>query len=178
VAYHHQYYTQTLQGVECDIAGFYGIGGHVIADFLLPRSERQLLHGGAPGGTVEATVGDGFMDMVGKDFPGIVEVGYGACHLEYAVVGAGAHVEASHGIAEYLHALRGEGCVLRQQAGVHLRIAVYARLFAKTARLNLACGYHARPDFGAALPSPGRRQLLEGHRKDFYLEVYTVKQRA
>ena len=51
---------------------------------------------------VEVAVADGFHDVVVADGGGGFEVGDGACDLEDAVVGAGAHVHAVHGVAQLL----------------------------------------------------------------------------
>ena len=54
----------------------------------------------SPAVAIEATVGDGFAQVVGVDVGCGLEVGDGAGHLEDAVVGAGAHVEVVHGDAQ------------------------------------------------------------------------------
>ena len=54
--------------------------------------------GGAPGGAVECAVGDGFSDVGRLNVGAFGEVGDGACHAQYAVVGACRHVVVFHGI--------------------------------------------------------------------------------
>jgi len=56
------------------------------------------------GGAVEVAVGDGFHDVVVEDVGGALEVGDGAGDFEDAVVGAGRHVHAFHGVFQLLEA--------------------------------------------------------------------------
>ena len=51
---------------------------------------------------VEVAVGDGFHDVVVEDVGAGLEVGDGAGDFEDAVVGAGAHVHAFHGVPKML----------------------------------------------------------------------------
>ena len=92
--------------------------------------------------------------MVLLDGGGGFEVGDGAGHLEDAVVGAGAHVEALHGIAELLEAGGvGLGPLVQQRRG-HLRVTVHAAHAPETLRQYLAGGHHAGTD--------GTRRLAGG----------------
>ena len=50
---------------------------------------------------VEVAVGDGFHDVVGEDVVAAFEVGDCAGDFQDAVVGAGRHVHAFHGIAQF-----------------------------------------------------------------------------
>ena len=57
-------------------------------------------------GAVEVAVGDGFHDVVVEDVGAGLEVGDGAGDFEDAVVGAGRHVHAFHGVAHGLTIIR------------------------------------------------------------------------
>ena len=105
---------------------------------------------------VEVAIGDGFVDVVLLDGGGGFEVGDGAGHLEDAVVGAGTHVEALHGVAQLLKAGGvGLGPLVEQRRG-HLGVAVHTAHVLETLRLYLAGGHHTGTD--------GTRRLAGGLR--------------
>ena len=101
------------------------------------------------GGAVEVAVGDGFHDVVGEDVVGAFEVGDGAGDFKDAVVGAGTHVHAVHGVAELLEAGGvGLGVFVEQGRG-HLGVAVDARFILEAALLQHPRGHDALADGGA-----------------------------
>ena len=134
--------------------------------------------GGTPGGAVEGAVAYGFAHVVGKNGFGGVEVGYGAGHFEDAVVGAGAHVEARHGVAQYCEAFGVEGAMGAEHARGHLSVAIHARLSGKATGLTLAGCDHAGPYGCARFAGRCRGYLVEAHGEYLHLQVYAVEQRT
>lgn len=146
---------------------------------ILLKSEREGGGGGgAPGGAVEGAVADGFAHVVGEDGGGGVEVGDGAGHFEDAVVGAGAHVEARHGIAQYGEAFGVEGAMGAEHARGHLCVAIHARLRGKATGLTLAGGDHPGPYGCARFAGRCRGNLVETDGEYLHLQVDAVEQRA
>ena len=76
--------------------------------------------------------------MFGLDVFAAVEVGDGARHFQYAVVGAGAHVELGHGFFQVRQALAVDGAILSEHGRGHLGIAMNLRVVGKAAALNVA----------------------------------------
>ncbi len=110
---------------------------------------KKLQAGAEVGGAVEVAVGDGFHDVVVEDVGGAFEVGDGAGDLEDAVVGAGGHVHALHGVAEFLEAGGvGLGVFVEQGRG-HLGVAVDAGFVLEAAFLQHPGGDDALTDGGA-----------------------------
>ncbi len=66
------------------------------------------------------------------------EVGDGAGDLEDAVVGAGAHVHALHGVAEFLKAGGIGFGIQMKQFGGHLGVAIHAFYVLESLCLNVA----------------------------------------
>ena len=84
--------------------------------------------------------------VVVEDVGGAFEVGNGAGDFEDAVVGAGAHVHALHGVAQFLEA-GGVGLgVFVEQGGGHLGIAVDAGFVLEAALLQHPRGDDALAD--------------------------------
>ena len=111
----------------------------------------QISVGAEVGGAVEVAVGDGFHDVVVEDVGGAFEVGDGAGDFEDAVVGAGAHVHAFHGVFQLLQA-GGVGLgVFVEQGGGHLGVAVDAGFVLEAALLEHPGGDDALADGGAGL---------------------------
>ena len=91
-------------------------------------------------------VGDGFHDVVVEDVCGAFEVGDGAGDFEDAVVGAGAHVHAFHGVLQLLQAGGvGLGVFVEQGRG-HLGVAVDAGFVLEAVLLNGTSGDDALAD--------------------------------
>ena len=106
------------------------------------------------------------------------EVGDGAGYFEDAVVGAGAHVHAGHGVFQLLQAGGvGFGVFVQQRRG-HLGVAVDAGLILKTALLQGASSDDALADgcTGFAWGLAGHLVEINGLHLD--LQVDAVKQRA
>jgi len=86
--------------------------------------------------------------VVVEDVGGAFEVGDGAGDLEDAVVGAGTHVHAFHGVFEFLQA-GGVGLdVFVQQGRGHLGVAVDAGFVLEAALLQHPGGDDALADSG------------------------------
>ena len=101
------------------------------------------------GGAVEVAVGDGFHDVVVEDVGGAFEVGDGAGDFEDAIVGAGAHVHAFHGVLQLLQT-GGVGLgVFVEQGRRHLGVAVDAGLVLEAAFLQHSGGDDALADGSA-----------------------------
>ena len=112
---------------------------------------KKLQAGAQVGGAVEVAVGDGFHDVVVEDVGAGFEVGDGAGDFEDAVVGAGAHVHAFHGVAKFLQA-SGVGLgVFVQEGRGHLGVAVDAGFVLEAALLQHPGGNDALADGGAGL---------------------------
>ena len=130
------------------------------------------------GGAVEVAVGDGFHDVVVEDVGGAFEVGDGAGDFEDAVVGAGAHVHAFHGVAKLFQA-GGVGLgVFVEQGGGHLGVAVDAGFVLEAAFLEHPGGDDALADGGAGFAWGLTRHLVEIDGLDLDLQVDAVEQRA
>lgn len=116
----------------------------------MSSTKVQKLHIAAEvGGAVEVAVGDGFHDVVVEDVGGAFEVGDGAGDLEDAVVGAGGHVHAVHGVLQLLQA-GGVGLgVFVQQGRGHLGVAVDAWFVLEAALLQHPGSDDALTDGGA-----------------------------
>ena len=100
---------------------------------------------------VEVAVADGFHDVVVLDAVAAFEVGDGAGDLQDAVVGAGAHVHAFHGVAK-LFQTSGVGLgVFVEQRRDYLSIAVDARFVLEATFLKGSCGNDALADGGTGL---------------------------
>ena len=69
-----------------------------------------------PAAAVEVAVADGFGEVFGLDVFAAVEVGYGASHLEDAVVGTGTHVELRHGFFEESQAIAVDGAIFAEHS--------------------------------------------------------------
>lgn len=142
------------------------------------KSEGGLGGGLAPGGAVEVAVADGFADVGGEDAGLAGEVGDGAGDLEDAVIGAGAHVEACHGVAQHAERLALGAGVGVEQTRVHLGVAEDAGLVAVALGLDEAGGGDALADGGARLAGGGRGELVEWHGEYLDLQVDAVEQRS
>ena len=97
---------------------------------------------------VEVAVGDGFHDVVVEDVGAGFEVGDGAGDFEDAVVGAGAHVHALHGVAKLFQAGSVGLGVFVEQGWGHLGVAVDARVVLEAALLEHSGGDDALADGG------------------------------
>ena len=107
-------------------------------DILIATSHASLFYiilGAEVAWPVEVAVGDGFHDVVVEDVGAGLEVGDGAGDFEDAVVGAGAHVHAFHGVAKFFQAGGVGFGVFVEQGGGHLGVAVDAGLVLETALL-------------------------------------------
>ena len=100
---------------------------------------------------VEVAVGDGFHDVGLADLDACVEVGDGAGHLEDAVVGAGTHVHALHGVLQLLKAGGVGLCILVEQRGGHLGVVVHAGVVLEAQALDGSRFDNALADCGAWL---------------------------
>jgi len=117
--------------------------------------------GAQVGGSVEVAVGDGFHDVVVEDVGAGFEVGNGAGDFEDAVVGAGRHVHALHGVFQLLEA-GGVGLgVFVQQGRGHLGVAVDAGFVLEAALLQHPGGNDALADGGAGFTWGLAGHLLE-----------------
>ena len=127
---------------------------------------------------VEVAVGDGFVDVVLLDGGGGFEVGDGAGHLEDTVVGSGTHVEALHGVAQFLEA-GGVGLgVFVQQGRGHLGVAVDAGFVLETALLQHPRGNDSLTDGSTRFARSLTGHLVEIDGLDLDLQVDAVEQRA
>ena len=89
--------------------------------------------------------------MVVEDVGGAFEVGDGAGDFEDAVVGAGRHVHALHGVAKFLQAGGVGFSVFVQQGRGHLCVAVDAGFVLETELLQGAGSDDALANGGAGL---------------------------
>jgi len=87
--------------------------------------------------------------VVVEDVGGAFEVGDGAGDFEDAVVGAGGHVHAFHGIAKFLEAGGVGLSVFVQEGRGHLGVAVDAGLVLESAFLEHPGGDDSLADGGA-----------------------------
>ena len=127
---------------------------------------------------VEVAVADGFHDVVLADGDAAFEVGDGAGYFEDAVVGAGAHVHAGHGVFQFLEAgVVGFGVFVQEGWG-HLGVAVDAGFVLKAAFLQGSRGDDALADGGRGFAWGFARHLVEIDGLHLNLKVNAVKQRA
>ena len=111
--------------------------------------------------------------MAGEYVVAAIEVGDGACHFEDAVVGSGAHIEASHGIFQFgKSGLVGRG-ELAYHGGRHLGIAMHIGVCGEAHILNGARSHHAFAYGFARLAVGGRRHMIEIHRLHIDVEVHS-----
>ena len=103
------------------------------------------------------------------------QVGDGARHFQYAVVGTCRKVQPVHGILEHGKPFLIRTGVERQQLAVHLRIALYTGNVCVSGFLNLPGIYHTLSYRGARLTRAGVRHLFKGEWGDFDLQVYAVE---
>src|SRR5919202_4606336 len=131
-----------------------------------------------PIGSIERAVADRLRDVGGAYLFRPVEVGDGAAHFQDAVVGPRRQTQTCHRLLQHALALRTNPAVLADQARRHLRVREDA-LARQALALPPARRYHsltyARRAFAFGRCAVG--ELLEAHRGDVYVDVYTVEQR-
>lgn len=98
---------------------------------------------------VEVPVADGFSEVVGAYLFTAFQVGDGAGHFQYAVVGTGREVEAFHGIFQQCQSLCVGAGVAVQQPATHLGIAMNVAFIGISQFLYFPGSDDSFPDGGA-----------------------------
>ncbi len=106
------------------------------------------------------------------------EIGNGAAHFQYAVVGTGTEVQSVHGGLEQVVTHRAYLANVFQQLASHLCIGIDAGVFFKSFCLYLARGYDTGAHIVAVLAGLLRGEFAEWHGGDFDMEVDTIEQGA
>ena len=125
--------------------------------------------------SVEASVADGFGDVVALDVLTASEVGDGAGNLEDAFVGSGGEVEVGHCTYQQFVAWCVQLSVFVQEGGVHLGVAMDALDALETLFLNMTSLDDTLTDGGRRLPLRCTRQLLYWYTNALYMQVYPIE---
>ena len=112
--------------------------------------------------------------MMGEDIGGSIEVGNGAGDFEDAIVGAGGHVEAGHGVLEDGHGFGGGTGPAGEEAGCHLGVGVDAGGVGEAGGLDFTGSGDAGTDGGGGFAGLEALELGKGDGHDLYLQVYTI----
>ena len=127
-----------------------------------------------PGLSVEASVADGFGDVVALDVLGAGEVCDGAGDLEDALVGTGGEVEVGHGTLEHLVAWCVQLSVFVQEGGIHLGVTMDALNALEALLLDLPSLDDTLTDSGRRLTLRCTRKLFKRHTRDFYMQIDAI----
>ncbi len=132
----------------------------------------------SPVGAVKRAVSDRLADVLRAYLARVFEVGDGAAHLQYAVVGARRQAQTAHRRFEHPLALGVHAAVLADEPRRHLGVRENA-VAREPRALPLARAEHPRANLGRALGLRERRarKLFELHRRHVNVDVDAVEER-
>ena len=106
------------------------------------------------------------------------QIGYGACHFQYAVVGACRQIHARHGGFQQLLSGLIDGTIFAQHFRRHLRIAIDAFVVAEARSLNAPRRDDTFANDGTRFGRCHFGEFIERHRHYFDVHVDAVEQRS
>jgi len=112
------------------------------------------------------------------DIGGVFQIGYGAGHFQYPVVGPGRKVQFGHRRPQQFLPGGGNLTEFAQMSGQHVGVGKNLLLFGKPLSLNSSCRGCSCANLGGSFGTVPRCQLLKLHGGNFDMNVDSIQKWA